>query len=474
VDATLPLGKLYVPDGSYREMTEWVLPPLQHQKYEQAKRELAADPQRSQIEPFFRAGGYWRNFKARYPESDEMYTRMLGISRRLAAAATRDGVDPDYLDIARRELYRGQCNCPYWHGAFGGLYLPHLRNSIYHSLIAAHNALDEAEGKTGPRVALEVSDFNLDARLEVKLESDRLVALVRPALGGHLYELDARQAGVNVLATLDRRPEAYHQTILEALHKDDSPDASSETPASIHDRVVLKHPGLDRLIVYDRYPRKALIDHFYPIDVTLDDLTACGDVELGDFVTGTYLARVQREPRRVALLMERPGLADGQPVRIRKSIELAAGSPALLVRYELSELPRDVCLHFAVELNFAAMAGHAEDRYYSDSHGLKHGMLDARVDLAHTEGVALVDQWLDLSVVLGWSRPGGLWCHPIETVSQSESGFEGVYQSSAVIPHWHVTADEAGKWDVQIRLLLEHARTSVPAPVKEKETLARV
>jgi alpha-amylase len=172
--------------------------------------------------------------------------------------------------------------------------------------------------------------------------------------------------------------------------------------------------------------------------------------------------------------MERPGLAGGHPVRIRKSIELAAGTAALLVRYELSELPLDVCLHFAVELNLAAMAGHAEDRYYVDSQGLKHGMLDARIDLPHTEGVALVDQWLDLSVGLDWSRTGGLWCHPIETVSQSESGFEGVYQSSAVIPHWHVTADESGKWEVQIGLVLEPFRTAEPALVKEKETLARV
>ncbi|MBV8486828.1 MAG: DUF1925 domain-containing protein, partial [Planctomycetaceae bacterium] len=253
VDATLPLGKVYVPDGSYREMTEWVLPPAEHQKYEHAKKQLAADPRWSQIEPFFRAGGFWRNFKARYPESDEMYTRMLGISRRLATVAIRQGVDPDYLEVARRELYRGQCNCPYWHGAFGGLYLPHLRNAIYHSLIAAHNALDEAEGKTGPRVSLEVSDFNHDARQEVKLESENLIAFVRPSQGGHLYELDARRVGVNVLSSLERRPEAYHQTILETVHSNGSPGTSNENPASIHDRVVLKHPGLDRLLVYDRY-----------------------------------------------------------------------------------------------------------------------------------------------------------------------------------------------------------------------------
>ena len=55
--------------------------------------------------------------------------------------------DPDYLEIARQELYRGQCNCAYWHGSFGGLYLPHLRNAIYSGLIAAHNAIDDAEGR---------------------------------------------------------------------------------------------------------------------------------------------------------------------------------------------------------------------------------------------------------------------------------------------------------------------------------------
>ncbi|MGZ3317938.1 MAG: alpha-amylase/4-alpha-glucanotransferase domain-containing protein [Isosphaeraceae bacterium] len=474
VDATLPLGKVYVPDGSYREMTEWVLPPALHQDYERAKAHVAASGLADEIKPFFRAGGFWRNFKARYPESDEMYARMLGISRRLADASARGGADPDYLEIARRELYRGQCNCPYWHGAFGGLYLPHLRNAIYRSLITAHNALDDAEAKTGPRVALEVGDFNLDARQEVKLENESLIVLVRPTQGGHIYELDVRQTAINVLATLQRRPEAYHQAIANAIHPEDRDRAQGDGPASIHDRVVLKQEGLDQLLVYDRHPRTALVDHFYPIDVTLDDLAACSDVERGDFVTGTYLSRAQRDSRRVALVMERPGHADGQTVRIKKSIALAAGSPVLEVHYKLFDLPRETCLHFAVELNLAAMAGHADDRYYSDAHGTRLGVLDSRIDLAHTEGIALTDEWLDLTVGLSWSRPGGLWCYPIETVSQSEGGFEGVYQSSAVVPHWHVTADETGRWDVLIRLALKPFRPTVITLPRQDESLARV
>src|SRR5690606_30785202 len=109
---------------------------------------------------------------------------------------------------------------------------------------ACHDALDRAEGKAGPRVSLEVADYNLDARLEAKLENDHLVALVRPAAGGHVYELDVRRAGVNVLATLDRRPESYHGAIASAVGAGPSDDAP-EGPSNLHDRVVLKQEGMD-------------------------------------------------------------------------------------------------------------------------------------------------------------------------------------------------------------------------------------
>jgi alpha-amylase len=176
----------------------------------------------------------------------------------------------------------------------------------------------------------------------------------------------------------------------------------------------------------------------------------------------------------VAVVMERPGHADGHAIRIKKTIELRPGSPALEVLYELTDLPREACLHFAVELNLAAMAGHAPDRYYLDAQGRNLGMLDSRIELEHAEGVSLTDEWLDLSVGLTWSKPGGLWCFPIETVSQSEGGFEGVYQSSAVVPHWHVTADESGRWEVRIRLALDSFKPAEARLHEHGETLAQV
>jgi alpha-amylase len=471
VDETLPTAKIYIPDGSYREMTEWALAPDGLRRFQKAVEHFSALKDPGAIEPFLRAGGYWRNFKARYPETDEMYARMLGVSERLAAVAADPNADPDYLELARVELYRGQCNCPYWHGSFGGVYLPHLRNAAYRSLISAENALDDALGRVGSRVRLEVGDFNLDARHEVRLENDRLIALVRPAHGGHVYELDVRECATNVLATLDRRPEAYHASLVATAPSDDHGQqgfsGGTDAPA------ILKEPGPGRGLVYDRLPRKALVDHFYPIDVSLDDLIACGDVERGDFAIGTFSSKVVRQPARVALVMERPGRALGCFVRLRKSIELRAGDPALDVHYELEGLPRDFCLHFAVEINLAALAGHAADRYYADPTGAKLGQLDSRLDLLHTRGLTLADHWLDLAVALEWSQPAGLWCFPIETVSHSEAGFERVYQSSAVIPHWHVTADEHGRWELRIRWRFDRA-AGLPLAQRAQEQPAEI
>jgi 4-alpha-glucanotransferase len=457
-DNTLPLGKLYLPDGAYREMTEWALEPESLRAFRDGAERLGRLTDTGDIKRFFRAGGYWRNFKTRYPESDEMYVRMMVVSRRLAAVQANPSADPDHLEVARQELYRAQCNCPYWHGSFGGLYLPHLRNAIYRGLIGSHNALDEAEGRSGPRISLEVDDFNLDARQEVCLESDRLIVWVRPALGGHIYELDVRENAINLLATLDRRPEVYHAAIVAAAakrsHGDDNSEHGDGGETTVG-RITIKEEGLENRLVYDRYPRKALVDHFYTSDVSLDDLIACRETELGDFVLGTYLAKAQRDADRVAVVMERPGLAAGHSIRLKKTIDLVAGKSGLSVHYELDELPAGIVLHFAVEINVAAMAGHAPDRYYADHAGIKLGLLDDRIDLDDCRSVALYDHWLDLSVTLAWSKPAALWCLPIETVSQSVGSVERVYQSSAVMPHWSVIADDQGRWDVWIRWTID-------------------
>ncbi len=380
IDNVPPLGKVYLPDASYREMTEWALPVEQLTTYEHVRHEMEHDPHWPLLSRFVR-GGFWRNFKVKYPESDEMYTRMLMVSRRLEEALEAQHAS-DLVGYARTELYRAQCNCSYWHGAFGGIYLPHLRNAVYNHLIAADNLLDQAAGKQAPWVEASVGDFNLDARQEVFVTNDKLALLVAPARGGQLYELDVRTICLNLLATLMRRPEAYHQKVLAGAKREDG------QVASIHDRVVFKQEGLDQRVVYDSHPRNSLLDHFFDEDATLDAVATSRAMERGDFLTGVYEARLRRSPERVQVVLSREGNAWRVPFTITKTITLEAGSPVLEVHYQLEGLPRERTFHFGVELNFAGLPSGADDRYFRDAGHRRLGHLGTRLDLYDANDLA--------------------------------------------------------------------------------------
>jgi alpha-amylase len=469
LDETPPAGKIYLPDSSYREMTEWALPAPRLLAYNQLVHELDHDQRGPEIKRFLR-GGFWRNFKVKYAESDEMYGRMLEVSRRLQLAEDRLQNENDAqakiynpksdIDTARQELYRAQCNCAWWHGAFGGLYLPHLRNAIYHHLIAADNALLESEHRAAGWTDVQEADLNLDGAPEICLSNTRLAALFNPQLGGSLYELDLRVIRHNLLATLARRPEAYHDTILRYAQASQQPGGA----ASIHERVVFKQEGLDRLLQYDRYLRKSLLDHFYEPKTAITDVAALKETELGDFVLGPYEHRVRRNGAAVQLVLTRAGKVDGAPVRVTKEVTLRPETDHLDIHYLLEGLPRDKKLHFAVEFNFAGMAAGADDRYFYYDGRPRAGQLQTMQDLTSSDRIGLVDEWLGLDVSLALSRRGGIWAFPIQTVSQSEGGFELVHQSTAVLPHWLVDADSQGRWEVTIGMRLDVSRAEERLP----------
>ena len=463
-----PLGKIFLPEGSYREMTEWALPTQRILEFEHLRHDLQDEQRWDSVAPFVR-GGFWRNFKVKYPDSDDMYSRMMAVSRRLeeAGRSASDGpaTDRALLEQARTELYRGQCNCSYWHGAFGGIYLPHLRNAVYRHLIRADNLLDKLAGRTGAWVEATVADYNFDGRSEVRLSGDRLVALLAPAVGGQLYELDVRSICHNALATLMRRPEAYHEKVLAG------PAGSNGQVASIHDRVVFKQEKLDERLQYDSYARKSLLDHFLDLGATLEGVAAGVAHELGDFVSGPYEAKIRRPPGRVEAQLRRQGLVDGHPVTITKLVGLIAGSALLEVEYLLEGLPTDRALHFAVEMNFSGMPSGADDRYYYDHERQRLGQLGAKIDLRGAPGLGLIDEWLGLDIGLSVNRPTDIWTFPLESVSQSEGGFEAVHQSVVVMPHWMVQADAQGRWSVAMNLSID---TSLAESRMENAELATV
>ncbi|MCA9129935.1 MAG: DUF1926 domain-containing protein [Planctomycetales bacterium] len=456
-----PRGKVYLPDCSYREMTEWALPVTQHELYQELSTELSKHPRWDEISQFMR-GGNWRNFLVRYAESNEMYARMMEISRALEDARRRSG-DAELLSEVEDNLYRGQCNCAYWHGAFGGIYLPHLRNAIYSELIAADNQLEYLEHGKASFVEARSEDYNFDLRPEVKLANEQFVAYFAPAAGGMMYELDVRATRQNLLATMQRRPEAYHQKILNA-----TAHQATDHVKSIHDQVVLKQAGLENLIQYDAYPRKSFLEHFFDNDVAAASVADGSAMERGDFVAQRFDAKLRRAASKIQLQLSRDGNAWGIPFRLTKAVTVEAGSPLLDIVYLLEGLPRDRELHLAVEWNFAGLPAGADDRYFYDARGTRLGHLGTRMNLSATQHLGMIDQWQGVDILVGLSRPSGLWTFPVESVSQSEAGYELVHQSVCVMPHWLVRGDHEGKWSVQMQIRI--AQSKQPCVIAEQVT----
>ncbi|MFW5798381.1 MAG: alpha-amylase/4-alpha-glucanotransferase domain-containing protein [Planctomycetota bacterium] len=450
-ETTDPLGKIYIPDASYREMMEWALPTDTHIKHTEYLHRVK-DAELYDDGRFFIKGTVWRQFQTRYAEAAEMYARMMHVSKRLADL----GKAPRKLrEAIRRELYQGQCNCPYWHGVFGGLYLAHLRFAIYKHLVAADNLIDDHLHAEGPYLDVIEDDFDFDGLPEVALANRHLKAFFKPDRGGHLVELDVRPIATNATATLTRTREEYHHRMLQSDGGDGHDDGA---PKSIHESIVLKDPELRSKVIFDPYKRESLIDHILTEEVGFEDLKQCRFAELADFVTGRYRAETDTDDVVATLKLTRDGTVQlpegGFPIRLEKTIALKADAEGLVVDYHLVNNGSDrlVC-RFAVENHVALLAGDAPDRYFwNEDTRTNLGPLVSELKLESVRCFDTVDEWQRLRMRQRTSVPARIWTFPVQTVSQSEGGIELTYQGSVVLSSWPIDLDPGEGWTVTMHL----------------------
>jgi alpha-amylase len=138
-------------------------------------------------------------------------------------------------------------------------------------------------------------------------------------------------------------------------------------------------------------------------------------------------------------------------VEVVKTIRLGGKSLGPVVEYEVRN-GSDSLLSavFGVEFNLAMLAGSDPSRYYRLSDGSNAGLLAEKKVFEEQRELTVVDEWLNLEAALNWTEPAQIWVHPVETVSQSESGFELVFQSAAVIPRWTLKLPPRDAWHVTI------------------------
>jgi alpha-amylase/alpha-mannosidase (GH57 family) len=318
LDQRPPVGRIYVPTGSYAEMGEWALPPAESRSYAHALHEAVAE---KRPETRWLRGGFWRNFQVRYREINDLHKRMLRTSDAVAAMMPGPG-----RDRAMDHLFRGQSNDCYWHGLFGGIYISHMRLATWEHLIAAEEIADAERGSL--RAATQC-DLDLDGRDEVLLADDGQVVTVDLDEGAGIGSWDIRSARHALTAVMRRREESYHETIRTA---DEREDESTDTGAvtSIHDQVGVTEPGLAAHLRYDAYERRSGLVRLLP-PRRLADPSSEADDAVGDFLDRPYTVVALADGE---LVVRRDGVVDGprgaQAVRVEKMIGLgrrAGGDP---------------------------------------------------------------------------------------------------------------------------------------------------
>lgn len=426
-------GRVYAPAAAYLEMMDWAMPAREAATLGRYRRELEG-----QDLSRFLAGGFWRNFLVKYPESGWLQKRGMDLSRALDGL---DGADEVQARQARKRVWASQCNCAYWHGVFGGVYLTHLRQANAANILAA-----QEEAGVWPSPHWSCRDLDVDGQEELHLRFGDWQLFLSPDLGAVAWEMDFLPLRQNWAATLARRFEPYHQALQDAA--DQGEVVTPEHPQwkeffHIHSAEVrAREPGLERLLHYDRHPQLPFMDYVLPESATLRDL-ASGDFPLlgSSWDTPMSWSVNSREAGLEAVFEGNMALAGRQEglLRVRKTFRLDAAG--VHVAYDL-RLPKS-CADALRHAQWAAALGlgltsRCAARSRAVSGPGEEMDLDAPWLMTGLDEVSLSCPYLQGALAIK-ARPEAELRHvPLWTVTKSESGFERTPQGSTFYFLWPV------------------------------------
>jgi alpha-amylase len=325
---------------------------------------------------------------------------MLQVSGRVAALGRK--AKPRMREL----LHLAQANDSYWHGLFGGIYLPHLRRSVWNAIVALEALLDKAS----PRKETAL-DLDLDGRDEIFLNSGKLQAVVRDDGLGAIHELDVYALCQNFGDTLARRTEHYYRKIREGAHGGHSGDGI----ASAHDRVNFKHPVSPEDLTPDAYPRAMFLDRI----------------------------KDQPQPIRYALRTASANAVELAGPGLTKKISVKGNT--LTVEYWLERESAG----FETEINLAMPSADGFLGRYVVNGEIPGGFGQA-FNWEGIKSLTLEDAVLGGKVTLTTDAPVSVSAAPHKTVSQSEDGFEKIMQAVCLRIH-----APAGNSSVKLQITIE-------------------
>jgi len=262
---------------------------------------------------------------------------------------------------------------------------------------------------------------------------------------------------MNMMDTLTRRYEAYHDRLQQAAYGEGSGGGSAE---SIHGSVKSKERDLHKRLFYDWCKRRSFLVHFLGPEADLADFAREGRGETGDFIPGGFEHKVRRHADGYRVRLEREGAVMGLPVKVEKSITLGSDRAAVFCELKVTNRSNEeINAALGAEFNFSLLVPDAPDRYFDvPGHKLSNNNFASSGELNLTGAVRMVDEWLGYEMEMRFGRPATLWRFPVETVSLSEAGFERVYQCSCVMPVWRITLAPGKSFKTTIDIMLSERK----------------
>ena len=362
------------------------------------------------------SGGQFYNFMKKYPESAYMRDRMWSVSKFLQNTPAVNG-SFEKLRLAKKALYKAQCNCSYWHGVFGGLYLHHLRSAVFENLIQADHCLKLLDRKRAKKDMPRFRREKLQSGVRWRMDQKELVSFFNPAYGAALEELDMVSKSVNLMCNLQRRIESYHKVV---LNKPD-PGTHSDKPFSIHDMLGSKEEHLGEHLFYDLNRRFSFIDHFFKETLTPEEFARSSYTEIGNFVGTPYQAALRSGASAKELCFERKGTLTLREKRIPVTIQKIVspkGPASFKVHYAITNTGvKELTCAFGIEFNFSIGETNAMKGLHEKS--IKQWIFN--------------DSWRGIRVGLYSKEAIDLITASVETISESESGLERTYQELGVL-----------------------------------------
>ena len=429
---------IYLPTASYDKMEEWVLPTPIRKNFKKIRKNLKEDVTKSETYQFLK-GGFWRYFLVKYPESNNMHKKMLYVRNKLISTeesllkVQENSVVSNILkkiNEAWDEIYKAQCNDSYWHGLFGGVYLQFLRFSVYTHLINAEKIIDEINMVINPKlksyIYITPIDFLKDSRTEYLIESDKYNIYFNPADGGTIFELDYKPKSYNLLNTLTRWPEAYH---------DSKKLATKE-------------------VLVDRFKKNLLRLRFLHNDVSFEELQADQYYEFGNFVDENFRVTSSEKEGKIAIIeMEKMGSIkdtasdERNLVRIAKDIYIEDNDIKVTLRINFNETPEkeDILNRIIKNLNMAI-----DIPFFFNGDTNKFQWKSNKQDFEGNKNIKLLepfqysgsyfrayDESYDLNFEIDISSKDDLVKinkFPIIAYAYTEEGYKEIYQGINVIP----------------------------------------